>query len=66
VTAGNHVGVYFHHDDDGVLGSDVTGFTPNVSDVYIVDDVALTSIPEPSAISVLGLTAALLLRRRRH
>jgi hypothetical protein len=43
VIAGNHVGVYFHHDDDGVLGNDVGGFAPNRGDRYLIDDVQLVA-----------------------
>ena len=43
VKAANHVGVYLHRDDDGVLGNDVVGFAPNRGDRYLVDDVRLVA-----------------------
>lgn len=48
ITAGHSVGIYFHHDDDGILGSDFQGFRPNTSDVYIVDDISV-STQEPGS-----------------
>lgn len=49
VAAGNSIGIYFHHDDDGILGSDFQGFRPDTSDVYIVDDITLSAL-EPSPV----------------
>jgi arylsulfatase A-like enzyme len=40
ITSGNRIGVFFHHDDDGTLYSDGSALR---NDVYLVDDVALTS-----------------------
>jgi arylsulfatase A-like enzyme len=47
IAPGNHAGVYFYRDDDGVLGNDNPAFAgadPNaVSDIYYVDDVSLVT-----------------------
>jgi arylsulfatase A-like enzyme len=42
ITAGNTIGIFFHHDDDGVLYSEdsTNGLK---GDVYLVDDVLLTT-----------------------
>lgn len=66
VAADSTVGIYFHHDDNGTLGSDAGFGTANASDVYVVDNVLLTAVPEPSSLALLGLGGlALTLRRRR-
>jgi arylsulfatase A-like enzyme len=41
VTEGNLIGIFLHHDDDGVLYSDNAGFGENRNDVYLIDNVEL-------------------------
>jgi len=40
ITAGNRIGIFFHHDDDGVLYSE---HSSEKGDVYLVDEVWLTA-----------------------
>ena len=46
VNSSNYLGVFFHHDDNGVLFQDATDDNENRNDVYLVSDLALVRLAQ--------------------